>query len=304
MALVFCVPAFAQNNDVEESDSLKFMNAVWDIEKLDKGAVSMYAQLPLFNSTQSISVIKYPARRFRTEILHRPAEQSGTTDKLAEAAGASVAVNACYFNMKKLIPTVYFRVGDEVYGHTQPNEVYRVDALVAFKDKKGRRIMIEPSDTTQYEKIAGKCHSVLASGPLLVYDDEIVVPVLMGDNRDGDNLKALAEENKTKVKHRTNYSSAAFFDKKHPRAVIGYDDEGYIYYVVIDGRFKGQADGASIYETAQVCKWLGMTYAINLDGGGSSTIWSEQTGIINYPYDNKVFDHNGARKIPNLIVAY
>ncbi len=286
------------------ADSLVIADAKWETVQLEKGAVAMYAQLPMFYSTQSISVIKYPAKKFRSEILHRPAEQQGTVDRLAAEAGASVAVNACYFNTRKLIPTVYFRVGDEVYSHTQPNEVFRVDGVVAFKDKRGRKIMIAPSDTTQYEQVAGHCHSVLASGPVLILDDEIVVPRLMGDSRDGANLAALAEENKAKVKVRTNYSSADFFDKRHPRAVIGFDDEGYIYYVVIDGRFKGQADGTSIYETAQICKWLGMTDAINLDGGGSSTIWSEQTGIINYPYDNKVFDHNGARKIPNLIVAY
>ncbi len=285
-------------------DSLPVANAEWETVELGRGAVSMYAQLPLFYSTQSISVIKYPARRFRTEILHRPGEQCGTVDRLAGDAGAKMAVNACYFNVKKLIPTVYFRVGDEVLGHTRPNEVFRVDGLVAFKDKKGRKIRIEYSDTTQYEAVAGKCHSVLASGPVLVKDREIVVPMLTGDSRDGANLAALTEENRTKVKHRTNYSSSDFFDKRHPRAAVGFDDKGYIYYVVIDGRFKGQADGASIYETAQICRWLGMTDAINLDGGGSSTIWSEETGIINYPYDNKVFDHNGARKVPNLIVAY
>ncbi len=286
------------------ADSLVIANAGWKTVELEKGAVSMSAQLPMFYSMQSISVIKYPAKRFRSEILHRPAEQFGTTDKLAKDAGASFAVNACYFDVKKFVPTVYFRIGDDVYGHTRPNEVFRVDGVVAFKDRKGRKIMIEMSDTTQYETVAGDCHSVLASGPVLVLDGEIVVPRLMGDTRDGANLKALEEENKTKVKHRTNYSSADFFDKRHPRAAIGFDDEGYIYYVVIDGRFKGNADGASIYETAQICKWLGMTSAINLDGGGSSTIWSEETGIINYPYDNKVFDHEGARKVPNIIVAY
>ena len=91
---------------------------------------------------------------------------------------------------------------------------------------------------------------------------------------------------------------------RHPRAAVGTDDEGNIYYVVIDGRFKGKGDGASIYETAYICKMLGMTEAINLDGGGSTTLWSEETGVINHPYDNKTWDHVGERAVPNLIVAY
>ena len=42
--------------------------------------------------------------------------------------------------------------------------------------------------------------------------------------------------------------------------------------------------------------------SINLDGGGSATIWTNKTGILNHPYDNHKFDHEGARKVPNILV--
>ena len=47
-----------------------------------------------------------------------------------------------------------------------------------------------------------------------------------------------------------------------------------------------------------------MTAAINLDGGGSSALWSKETGVINHPRDNRKFDHEGERSVPNLIVVY
>ena len=84
------------------------------------------------------------------------------------------------------------------------------------------------------------------------------------------NVEAMAREKKQGAKIRTHYSSAQFYDNRHPRAAFGTDDEGNAYLVVIDGRFPGQADGATIYETAYICHLLGMTDAINLDGGGSS----------------------------------
>ena len=213
-------------------------------------------------------------------------------------------MNAGYFHVKSRTPSVYFRIGEEVYGTTHPTETYRVDGIVGFKDKEGKQMAISYADTTQYQTIAGDWHTVMASGPMLVVGGELVVPLLMGDNADGDNVAAMQVEQKTGAKIRTHYSSAQFYDKRHPRAAVGYDDEGNIYYVVIDGRFKGQGDGASIYETAYICKMLGMTYAINLDGGGSTTLWSEKTGVLNYPYDNKKWDHDGERAVPNLIVAY
>ena len=99
-------------------------------------------------------------------------------------------------------------------------------------------------------------------------------------------------------------TSAQFYDRRHPRTAIGKDDSGNIYLVVIDGRFKGKADGASIFETAYICHLLGMTDAINLDGGGSSALWSSETGVINHPRDNRKFDHEGERSVPNLVVVY
>lgn len=294
------------NENVHDSDSLAILQADWMITALDKGAEARYAQIQMFSSTQSISVIRYPAARFRTEILHRPGKMAGKPSILGKEVGAMLAINAGYFHVKPRTPSVYFRIGKEIYGKTHPTEVYRVDGVVGFKDKKGRKMKIAYSDTTQYDAVAGKWHTVIASGPMLVVDGKIVVPVLMGDReeRDRDNVKAMKKEQKEGSKTRTHYSSAQFYDKRHPRAAVGTDEDGNIYYVVIDGRFKGKADGASIYETAYICKMLGMTQAINLDGGGSTTLWSEQTGVLNHPHDNRKWDHDGERAVPNLIVAH
>ncbi len=291
--------------DNTKKDSTAFANAKWEITDLGKGAQAMYAQIPMFYSTQSVCVVKYPMKKFKTEILHRPAETAGKPSAIGEEIGAVFALNAAFFHVRQLIPSVYFRKGDEQLGYTHPTELYRVDGIMGIKDKKGRKAMIGyATDTTGYEAISKGWESAMASGPILVLDGEIVVPLVMGNKADGENVAAVAHEQKTGSKIRTHYSSAQFYDKRHPRAAFGTDDEGYAYLVVIDGRFNGKADGASIYETAYICHMLGMTDAINLDGGGSTTLWTEKTGVINHPYDNKKFDHDGERIVPNLIVVY
>ena len=40
-----------------------------------------------------------------------------------------------------------------------------------------------------------------------------------------------------------------------------------------------------------------------IDGGGSSTLWTAQEGVLNHPYDNRRFDHEGERGVPNCIVV-
>lgn len=265
----------------------------------------MYAQVSMFNSVQSISVVKYPAKNFKTEILHRPGETACTPSAAGKELGAAAVMNGGYFHVKERIPSVFFKNGKETLGYTHPTELYRVNGLFGFKDKKGQKMeIVYCPDSLGYASATKKMKSAMATGPLLILDDEIVVPVLMGDKADGDNVAAMEAEQKAGSKIRTHYTSAQFYDRRHPRTAIGTDDEGNIYLVVIDGRFKGQADGSSIFETAFICHLLGMTDAINLDGGGSSALWAEETGVINHPRDNKKFDHEGERVVPNLIVVY
>ena len=76
-----------------------------------------------------------------------------------------------------------------------------------------------------------------------------------------------------------------------------------LYFIVVDGRFPAQADGMTIFELEVLCQSLGLYEAINLDGGGSSTLWARGSGVLNHPYDNKLFDHEGERTVPNAIIV-
>lgn len=58
---------------------------------------------------------------------------------------------------------------------------------------------------------------------------------------------------------------------RHPRTFVGRTDAGQIGIVTIDGR-QPTSVGATLRETAQVALSLGLTNAINLDGGGSTTM--------------------------------
>lgn len=150
--------------------------------------------------------------------------------------------------------------------------VYRSNGAVAF-GRKGMRIYV--CDTTGYRHIPRKYRDVLAAGPVLLAAGNIVsYPDING-----------------------------FYTSRHPRSLIGYTSDGTVYFVVIDGRFKGQADGTTIWETAFIARMLGLEDAINLDGGGSSSLWTADTGVLSHPTDNRMFDHDGEREVPNCIAA-
>ena len=74
-------------------------------------------------------------------------------------------------------------------------------------------------------------------------------------------------------------------DKRHPRTLVGTDGNRMVW-VVVDGRSSVHSLGATMDETRWIARALGLTNAINMDGGGSSQlIWRGIT--TNMPSDGK-----------------
>ncbi len=260
---------------VSPSDKKEWDAAGWEWKPVGDNAEWTYAQFPFRGTTQSISIVRYPASKRATALVHAPGEMANTTDSIARREGARIALNGSFFNMRRLIPHTFFCIDGEVLGQTPASGESRSDGVLAIKDREGHQLELLQYDSTKVESYRTGYHSALASGPVLRLDG-----------------KAPAFDN-----------GASFNYMRHPRTVIGWDDKGEVYMIVVDGRFPGQADGMSITELAAVARMLGLKDALNLDGGGSSTLWTDATGIINFPYDNRKFDHEGARKVPNIVIV-
>jgi Phosphodiester glycosidase len=92
---------------------------------------------------------------------------------------------------------------------------------------------------------------------------------------------------------------------RHPRSVVGITPENHLLLVAIDGR-TDKARGMSCEETAQLMVDLGCDDSLNLDGGGSTALWAAgepYNGVVNYPSDNKNYDHLGERSVSNGIAV-
>jgi len=78
-----------------------------------------------------------------------------------------------------------------------------------------------------------------------------------------------------------------------PRTAIGMNRNGrFLYIIVVDGRQPFYSNGATLSELAQIFIDEGAYIAMNLDGGGSSTMVIEgkngQPVILNSPIDNYI----------------
>jgi len=81
--------------------------------------------------------------------------------------------------------------------------------------------------------------------------------------------------------------------QKAPRTGIGIDKNGNIIMAVVDGRQKGYSIGLSLKEFARFMHSLGCIDAMNLDGGGSTTMVIDDS-LINRPSDGQERELNGA----------
>jgi len=75
-----------------------------------------------------------------------------------------------------------------------------------------------------------------------------------------------------------------FSTERHPRTMIGVDQGGDVWLVTVDGRQPGHSVGMTFAELQGLAARLGLRDALNLDGGGSTTMVVGDR-IVNHPSD-------------------
>ena len=260
------------------SDSLAIVSAQWKIESPQKGIIHKYVSIPqLHQVPQSISLIEIdPGAGLKVGVT--VSDKMRETSKMASEQGAIAAINGSYFDMKRGNSVCFLKVDRQVVDTTTLGEfARRVTGAISIRKGKMKIISWNREIEKQYK---GKKGIVLASGPLMLKD---------GRYCDW----SLCEKD--------------FIRTKHPRSAVALTKDGKILFITVDGRFPKHAGGVSIPELAHLIRILGGKDAINLDGGGSTTLWlsgAPDNGIVNYPCDNKRFDHRGERTVPNILYIH
>jgi len=77
---------------------------------------------------------------------------------------------------------------------------------------------------------------------------------------------------------------AGFTTERHPRTVSGTSGDGRIWLITVDGRNKALSLGMSFAELQTLITRVGLVDALNLDGGGSTTM-VVKGAVVNHPSD-------------------
>ncbi len=264
------------------NDSLKVVGAEWSIDTLEGFYLKRYqfGEGALFCSAQHLCIIEIPARSHRRLAFAYDTTLTAVS-MLAQRSNAYAAVNGSFFDMDRGNPICYLRIDGTAVGENTPQKedsVHRKYYQYATLLLAGGRPLLAVPDSSRVWEDGLQDSNVMTAGPMLLHGG---IEVPQRDDR-------------------------TFVTRRHNRTALGIRPDGTTLLVVVDGRFKHQAEGLSLLELQRVMRWLGCTEAINLDGGGSSTMYVHNRpfdGIVNYPSDNQRHDHEGQRPVSNAILV-
>lgn len=255
-----------------EADSIAIVSASWHTSVSPEGIVHRRASFAsLYKGNQSVCLVEIPSGA-KLHYGISASDRMKRTSLIARENKASVAINGSFYNMQQGNSVCYFRIGREVVDTTSASE-FRMRVTGAVHTHK-RKVKILPWSPAIEKKYRGRKGTLLASGPLLMQKGDVCT---------------------------WESCDSSFIYTKHPRSAIFRTKDKRTVLITVDGRSPGNADGVSIPELAHLIRILGGHDALNLDGGGSTTLWMEGQGVLNHPSDNRKFDHEGERNVSNII---
>ncbi|MDD4820304.1 MAG: phosphodiester glycosidase family protein [Flavobacteriales bacterium] len=275
LAFAFCTFAYA-----EKSDSTVFAKAKWTTSKIDKGITLKQHHFTgsdsIFASVQYISVIIIDQKKAKGRFSLANNEGKITkTSTFAADKNAIVAINGTFYNMKPPYNSVcYYKADGVVFYDKIGSMAQRENGAVLIDDNGKMSVNAVKGDPTKWVT-AQSATSVMCAGPVLLIE--------------GKNAELFKN---------------SFNNARHPRTAVGSNGDK-VFLVAVDGRAKDNAAGMSLAELTKIMKWLGAEDALNLDGGGSTTMivkGKSDSGVVNHPSDNGKFDNKGERSVVNAVL--
>ncbi len=257
--------AFPLDFNVRKCDSLLLFEGA-EVKAISKGIVWVSTIKKWRGSPRSLNVLYVDLNEGHDLGFTCPSSYA-TTSSQCTAAGAIVGINGQYFGSNK--PRDFLKFKGKVLneGAAKRSEIYAGGAFVMNGKK------------AEIKKVGGNegaarlsDESVMVCGPLLI-DDGKFEPMQGGT-------------------HNT---------ETHPRTAIGVTKDGRLILATIDGRFPNQAVGMPTSLMQEYMNILGAYEALNLDGGGSTTMWIKGKGIVNHACDGLNWDNPQERKVSSVV---
>lgn len=277
--LILCQYLTLYGQENASQDSISFIHAAWVHDTLSKGVIHKHFHFDsqqIFHSNQNIHILRVAKNAADVNWkIGSAGHELIKTSIIAQKEEALAAVNASFFNMKKGGSVNFIRING-IMTDTSANEkgpgIYGQNQTGAFAFDNNDFVILK-RETPSYGKWEENIPypNVMECGPILLVNTQ-KQPLL----------------------------DSPFNNNRHPRTCV-CTTETETLLITADGR-NANAQGLSLHELTDVLIWLGCMDGLNLDGGGSTTFYLNEKGVVNMPCDNKQWDHEGERPVSNALM--
>jgi exopolysaccharide biosynthesis protein len=275
--IVFIVFILHTGIVLAQSDSVIFRQAERETKRIAPGVKLSHVWFrgkSLFKSDQFLSILEVKLRRKNKFSIGYETKIKRTTEDFGIQSLAIGAINGTFFDVKNGGSVDFIRAGGQIINENrlEKSNTRARHQQTALVIKNGKLHIDEWDGSVDWEqKLDGQ--DVMLTGPLLLHHDKLV-----------------------------KLDSNSFSITRHPRSAIAITDNNRILMITVDGR-DANAAGMSLFELSKILRWLHCKDGVNLDGGGSTTLWVKDKGVVNYPSDNGKWDHQGQRKVANVLLV-
>jgi len=224
----------------------------------------------------TVYAVRYPRRSTRVRVVYFPRTEH--LDVWCRRTGVEEAVVGGFFLRDPYRPLGELWIDGRPTRHEPVAEPYAHRRGSVVTDRDGVRLVERRAAPPQ------PAGDLVQAGPLLVVDGKIVFDA--EDDREGFSAGA-------------GQFDSDITEGRYPRAALGITSDSLVA-LACDGRRSNVDGGLSMLELAEVMLELGAESAINLDGGGSTTL-VHRGHLLNRPYSTQDQPAPASRKVVSAL---
>lgn len=265
----------------------------WTVDTLAKGYIwyNYTGFHENYNSNQTVNVLEIDLQNKEYSIEFVYTEKPDSLSAFAEKYDAIAGINGTYFEPDVSFVKTNNEINCEVGIPINHIRFWKHQAAV-FYDEKKKKLEIKRGTNASYKK--SPYPQIMSGAPLLI-DNYNPVGIDFTGHLTNIDINALDYEDYRRHQ-----------GVRHPRVAIAITGDRKVLLITVDGRWQTSQGMTAGELTRFLQSYFNPESVLNLDGGGSTSMWIKDRGaeshIVNYPTDNKCYDHFGQRMVNSAIL--
>ena len=266
--------------DAPKVPTLNDPTGKWQTEKLENGLVlyTFRGYDDVTEANQIVNVLEVNLSDPRYSIKFAYADKGEINSNMVKNEPAAIAgINGGYEQ-----EAIYIKINNAIISQVslQPGHLryWKHEACIFSEGERTVGILYGGKDGEKaieaYDRL--EAENIIASAPMLINDYEPIGEDFVGGTFTEDQLMQFDYEDYRRHQ-----------GVRHPRTVYALTEDNDLLLIAIDGRWSGTAEGMNAAEVTRfISRYFNPQWAINMDGGGSTTLTVKGLG---HPHTSSSF---------------